>query len=117
MRDAQVLLDQMACLGNQNISANLISQSLGLTSRVVVNSVLEAIVQKDTQKILSVISELSSVDAYQFLNQLFFQVRNLLIIQLTGGSNQTIGIFTGFRKKTFTKIIQFNFNSRNASVI
>ena len=82
MRDAQVLLDQMARLGEGGIKAEDIEESLGLTSRSLIDSILEDIIKKDTESILSKLSRLSSSSAFLFLKSLLFQIRNLLLIKL-----------------------------------
>ena len=82
MRDALVLLDQMAGLAQGKITAENVIQVLGLTRRSVLNSVIKSLIEKDTQSILSLMEELSSADAQVFLYSLLIQIRNLLMLQL-----------------------------------
>ena len=82
MRDAQVLLDQMSCLSHKNISSEIIIQSLALIHRSFLNSILKALIEKDTKKILQELKSLDQVDPHSFLNQLLIQIRNLVMVSL-----------------------------------
>ncbi len=82
MRNAQVLLDQMACFGNKKISSHMIIDALGLSHRSLLNSVLKALIQKQSDHILSIMDDLVLVDPQIFLNNLLVQIRNVLMIKL-----------------------------------
>ncbi len=82
MRNAQVLLDQMACFGNKKISSHMIVSALGLSRRSLLNSVLQALIQRRSDRILSFMEDLSLVDPQIFLNSLLVQIRNILMIKL-----------------------------------
>ena len=82
MRNAQVLLDQMACFGNKKISSHMIVSALGLSHRSLLNSVLTALIQKKSDCILSLMDDLSLVDPQIFLNNLVVQIRNILMIKM-----------------------------------
>ena len=84
MRDAQVLLDQMASLGNKKISAESVIQVLGLTRRSFIHSVLKSLVQRDLKSVLTLIPQLEQTDPQSFLNSLLIEIRNLLIVKLAG---------------------------------
>ena len=82
MRNAQVLLDQMACFGNKKISSRMIVDALGLSRRSLLNSVLTALIQKKSDHILSLMEDLALVDPQIFLDNLLVQIRNILMIKL-----------------------------------
>lgn len=82
MRDAQVLLDQMSCLGRKSISSEMIVQSLALTQRSFLNSVLKALIEKNTKQILTLLQSLDQVDPHSFLHHLLIQIRNLIMVRL-----------------------------------
>ena len=82
MRNAQVLLDQMACFGNKKISSHMIVSALGLSHRSLLNSVLTALIQKKSDHILSLMDDLALVDPQIFLNNLLIQIRNILMIKM-----------------------------------
>ncbi len=100
MRDAQVLLDQMASFNNKKITSDMIISILGLHHRSLLNSLLKAIIQKDNSSILSFIPQLTQINPEVFLNTLLIQIRNLLMIQLT--KNPT-WIFLMEKEKEFLK--------------
>ena len=81
MRNAQVLLDQMACFGRKKISSQMIVSALGLSCRSLLNSVLEAVFQKKSDRILSFMDDLALVDPQIFLNNLLIQIRNALMVK------------------------------------
>lgn len=82
MRNAQVLLDQMACFGHKKISSRMIISALGLSQRSLLNAVLTALIQKQSERILSLMEELALVDPQIFLDNLLVQIRNILMIKL-----------------------------------
>ena len=82
MRNAQVLLDQMACFGNKKISSQMIVNALGLSHRSLLNSVLKALILKKSDDILSLMDDLALVDPQIFLNNLVVQIRNVLMIKM-----------------------------------
>lgn len=112
MRDAQILLDQMACLENKKITSENTIQVLGLTRRSVLNSILKSLIHKDTKHILSLINSLSFVDAQTFLNRLLIQIRNLLIIKLTKDAPSSF-VFLMESEKEFLNKLAKNVSSEN----
>ena len=82
MRNAQVLLDQMACFGNKKVSSDMIVNALGLSHRSLLNTVLTALIEKKSDRILSFMDDLVLVDPQIFLNNLLVQIRNVLMIKL-----------------------------------
>ena len=106
MRDALVLLDQMSCLGNKNILSKMIVQSLGLTQRSVLNSILKALIKKNTQEILSIIQTLDSIDPHTLLNNLLVQIRNLVILKLTKDQNSSLVFLIPEEKKLLQELSQ-----------
>ena len=82
MRDAQVLLDQMASFSNKKISSDMVINVLGLHNRSFLNSLVEAIVKKDSTRVLSFMPELAQINPEDFLNTFLTQIRNLLMIQV-----------------------------------
>lgn len=82
MRNAQVLLDQMACFGQKKISSRMIISALGLSRRSLLNAVLTALIQKKSDHILSLMDDLALVDPQIFLDNLLVQIRNILMIKL-----------------------------------
>ena len=81
MRNAQVLLDQMACFGRKKISSRMIIDALGLSHRSLLNAVLTALIQKNSERILSFMDDLALVDPQIFLDNLLVQIRNVLMIK------------------------------------
>ena len=106
MRDAQVLLDQMACFNNKKISSQAIIDVLGLSQRSLINSVLKALIQKDTQSILSFMEEISSSNPQTFLKTLLIQMRNLLMIKLVSDSSKWV--FLSDSEKEFLENLKDN---------
>ena len=82
MRDAQVLLDQMASFESKKISNDMVINVLGLHNRSLLNSLVKAVVEKDSTHVLSFMSELSQINPEDFLNSFLTQIRNLLMIQV-----------------------------------
>ena len=106
MRDSLVLLDQMSCLGNKNISSEMIVQSLGLTQRSILNSLLKSLIEKNTQEILSLLRTLDSIDPHTLLNNLLVQIRNLVILKLTEDQNSSLVFLIPEEKKLLKELAQ-----------
>ena len=106
MRDSLVFLDQMSCLGNKKISSEMIEQSLGLTQRSILNSLLKSLIEKKTQEILSLIQTLDSIDPHTLLNNLLVQIRNLVMLQLTEDQNSSLVFLIPEEKKLLKELAQ-----------
>ena len=106
MRDAQVLLDQMACLGNKKIDSKIIIESLGLTRRTLLNDILQAVVERNSQKILKLLSNFENIDSHTFLNLLLMQIRNLILIQTLKEQNSPLIFLTEEEKNFLLKLSQ-----------
>ena len=106
MRDSLVLLDQMSCLGNKKISSEMIEQSLGLTQRSILNSLLKSLIEKKTQEILSLIRTLDSIDPHTLLNNLLVQIRNLVMLKLTEDQNSSLVFLIPEEKKLLKDLAQ-----------
>ena len=101
MRDAQVLLDQMACLNKKNITSESVIQVLGLTRKSILNDVLKSLLKKDTKHILSLMDSLSFVDPHIFLSRLLVQIRNLLMIKWIPSAPSSLVFLMESEKKEF----------------
>lgn len=104
MRDAQVLLDQMACMENKKISEENIVHALALTPRSTINATLKAIIQKRKKEILSILPLLSTLNSEDFINQLLKQMRNLLLIKLEGDENSEFVFLMDVERKLMKEL-------------
>ena len=86
MRDAQSLLDQTINFTNGNLQRDLVVTTLGLTDRGLLMDLLTAILHRQTAEVVNGLKRLhdSGSDAKLFLLDLMEQVRNTLLLKISG---------------------------------
>ena len=86
MRDAQSLLDQTINFTNGNLQRDLVVATLGLTDRGLLMDLLSAILHRQTADVVTGLKRLhdSGSDAKLFLLDLMEQVRNTLLLKISG---------------------------------
>ena len=117
LRDALVLLDQMACLENKKISSEKVIQTLGLTRRSVLNSILKAVIDQDTKNILTLLADLSSAHPQTFLENLLIQIRNLTLIKTTSEEDSSDLVFLTDLEKDFLNNIAQKTTTENLHLL
>jgi DNA polymerase-3 subunit gamma/tau len=92
MRDSQSLLDQVVTFCGQDISADKVSEILGLTDRRLLMEALTAIIRRDPEAALAVLEKIFAAghDPHVFAHDLLEQVRNALIAKTTKGAASQI---------------------------
>ncbi len=90
MRDALSILDQCAVLSNGHITKEHVREILGLVGHEWIFRMADAIAHRDTQTILSLVSELlrEGKDLRQLLMELTLHFRSLMIYQAAGSMGQ-----------------------------
>ncbi len=83
LRDAESLLDQLATFSKEKIKEEDVLFLLGMASEEIFFSVLEAIRQKDAQRLFSIVTDLYQAggDLNQFAKGLFEMFRHLLLFR------------------------------------
>ncbi|MFK8137922.1 MAG: DNA polymerase III subunit gamma/tau [Bdellovibrionales bacterium] len=84
MRDSMSLLDQVISFSNGELVADKVFNVLGLTDRQILVDTLDALVNRNDDKIIEVIEKLhsSGTDPKQFAEDLIEEIRNLLFVKL-----------------------------------
>ncbi len=95
LRDSQSLLDQVITFSGKDISLEKVVDVLGLTDRVLLTEILEALVHRDQRKILNILSKMSvsGVDSKIFVKDLLEELRNFLMVKVCGSkSDQAVDL-------------------------
>lgn len=84
MRDSQSLLDQAISFSDGKLTLSKVTEVLGLTDRGLIVDTVAALVERDTQKITSVIERLfaSGYDPGNFMRDLLEEIRHLLLAKM-----------------------------------
>ncbi|MDE5854926.1 MAG: DNA polymerase III subunit gamma/tau [Ruminococcus sp.] len=84
MRDAVSLLDQCS-VSTEKIDAEVVSQSAGIAGNEFLYELLEAVIEFDTTKALTVTSQLydNSKDLIRLCEELILQLRNIMLIKVS----------------------------------
>ncbi len=84
LRDAQGLLDQMITFCRKKFDSRDVSAILGLTDRSLLMQSLQGLLEKDPEKILTVLNQLQvkGEDPFVFLQNLIKELRNLLLLKI-----------------------------------
>lgn len=92
MRDSQSLLDQSILFTNSELTAEKVSQVLGLIDRSLLFETLSAVLNRDHEILMGILKKLldSGFDPKIFVQSLLEQVRNLLILQTFTSKQETI---------------------------
>ena len=87
LRDAESLLDQLASFGGGEIKDSDITFFLGLTDQDIYFSLLESLKNKDSKRVLDLLSEVAEQgkDLVQFSKGLLELFRNLLVLSIASG--------------------------------
>ncbi|HXF48022.1 MAG TPA: DNA polymerase III subunit gamma/tau [Verrucomicrobiae bacterium] len=94
LRDGLSLLDQVWTLSGGKISKDSVEQALGLIGLEIFFDLTDAFAQKDAAKTLSVFDRVveKGADIEDFLDQLLYHLRNLLIARLKSHSEELLGL-------------------------
>jgi DNA polymerase-3 subunit gamma/tau len=86
MRDSQSLLEQVISFTDSQITTEKVTEVLGLTDRALLLETLKALIDRDTKAGLTVIEKLfeAGYDPAIFLKDLLEELRNLLLIKVSG---------------------------------
>ncbi|MCX7709440.1 MAG: DNA polymerase III subunit gamma/tau [Clostridia bacterium] len=92
LRDAISILDQCMGLGTAEVSYNDVLSVVGIVNDVFIAQVVDALNSKEIHKILQLIEELvmNGKDATQFVSDLVYYYRNLLICKITDKPGEII---------------------------
>ena len=87
MRDALTLLDQLAAISDDRITADTVAASLGIAAREALYDVARAVLVGDGAGVVGAIDGLAdrSVDMQHFARQLLQLVRDLVVLKLGAG--------------------------------
>ena len=90
LRDILSLLDQVISYGGKKITADLVNQTLGLVDIPFLFEMEQAIRQKDSSKVLSLLEEFINAggDLEEFVHGLIEHFRNLLIAKISPGRKE-----------------------------
>lgn len=85
MRDSQSLLDQVITFANGPLTRSSVVEILGLTDRAVLFETLNALIDRNSQAILSVIEKIASAgfEPHLFSQDLLEMIRNLLLVKVS----------------------------------
>lgn len=94
LRDSLTILDQINTFSKSHITAQIVRDVLGLTSRDLVTRTLEAISIHSAKDLLPVLNDLfnSGADTKVFLQDLLEQIRNALFVKIGGHKNYPIDL-------------------------
>lgn len=86
MRDSQSLLDQVITFANGPMTAQSVTAILGLTDRTLLTEALKALVERNEEQILTLLTKLSQagVEPSLFSQELLETIRNLLFVKISG---------------------------------
>jgi len=92
LRDAISILDQCISIGTKEINYNDVLSIVGIVNDTFIADMIDAVTSKDINKILGLINELmmSGKDIPQFVSDLVFYYRNLLICKITNTTKDVI---------------------------
>jgi len=109
IRDAESLLGQVLAFrpGDEHITAEEVSELLGLIGNSVIIEFIDSIISKDFKKALSLLNNLNEkgIDMIEFNKTLIEYLRQCLIIKTTQMSEKDIVSDFGFNKDEVDKII------------
>ena len=92
LRDAISILDQCISLGNSEISYNDVLSVVGVVNDTFMGDIVDAVNTKDVSLILGLVDELvmNGKDITQFVSDLVFYYRNILICKVTNKPEEMI---------------------------
>jgi DNA polymerase-3 subunit gamma/tau len=119
LRDVLSLLDQVIAYGGgdgsdqqaqRTITAELVSETLGLVDQDRLFEITDAIAKKDSATGISILDQLmdSGVDLPEFVNSLIQHLRNLLVSKLPGDSTGLFDLSDNFIQKYKEKSSDFS---------
>ena len=85
MRDSQSLLDQVITFADGSLTLEKVVSALGLTDRSLLTATLEALVNRDGQKAIEVVSKIfdSGLNSNIFIQDLLEDIRHLLLVKVS----------------------------------
>lgn len=92
MRDSQSLLEQVITFTNQDVKYQRVVETLGLTDRHLVIDTLHAILGRQPQQVLSILTRFhqTAAEPHLFAQELLEIIRHLTIIKVSGPASQLI---------------------------
>ncbi|MEZ4870735.1 MAG: DNA polymerase III subunit gamma/tau [Bdellovibrionales bacterium] len=92
MRDAQSLLDQVITFSGKDISMEKVVDVLGLTDRSLLVETVQALVDRDVEKVVDVIGNIfqSGYDPKIYLQDLLEELRHLVLIKICKGATEGV---------------------------
>jgi DNA polymerase-3 subunit gamma/tau len=119
LRDVLSLLDQVIAYGGgdesdqqakKTITAELVSETLGLVDQDKLFEITDAIAKRDSAKGISILDQLmdSGADLPEFVNSLIQHLRNLLVSKLPGDSTGLFDLSDNFIQKYKEKSSDFS---------
>ncbi|MEY4615726.1 MAG: hypothetical protein RJB66_686 [Pseudomonadota bacterium] len=92
MRDSQSLLEQVITFTNRDIKYQKVVETLGLTDRHLVLDTLHAILERNPQKVLSILERFhqTAAEPHLFAQELMEVLRHLTIVKVAGPASQLI---------------------------
>ncbi|MEZ5306681.1 MAG: DNA polymerase III subunit gamma/tau [Pyrinomonadaceae bacterium] len=105
MRDAQSNFDQVISFAEGAVTADDVASALGIAGAEVVVSTLTAIAEKDSARLVEIVSELSRSghDLTNFCGHLMVGIRDILVFKLAG-SSETLFETSAFDEEDIRKI-------------
>jgi len=84
LRDAQGLLDQVSSYSGAQITAEVVEELLGIKNKDLIWAVTDAVLSRDTSKIVALIAELtrSGGNIVHFMHSFCHHIRNLLVLKV-----------------------------------
>lgn len=92
MRDSQSLLDQVITFANGPLTKENVVEILGLTDRALLLDTLNALIARNSQDILQVLSRLASAgtEPSLFAQELLESIRNLLLVKVSESETNSL---------------------------
>ena len=109
LRDGLSLLDQVWTLSGGKITIESVEQALGLIGLEIFFELTDAFVQKDAARTLSVFDRVveKGADIEDFLDQLLYHLRNLLVARLKQHTEELLGLSETERQEYVQQAEQF----------
>lgn len=106
MRDGLSLLDQLISAGAEKLTVDMLEEVLGQPNREKIYALLEKISSSDAASTLGCLDELlnSGMSCIGVLDSLIEAVRDLMVLKVSAGANQSIVILTKTEKESLMKI-------------
>ncbi len=93
LRDAEVTLDQLISLREEVITLERVQQLLGVVESAMLRACVEAILERDTGKLLAMVHSLveRGRDLQRFAKTMLHYLRDMLVLRVAGKGQQDVG--------------------------